>query len=58
MAERGFRVAKEKYAFQQCEESYLGHMIDRNGLHSLKNKVESIVNAPAPTTTNELNFFI
>ena len=54
MAERGFRVANEKCAFQQCEVSYLGHMIDKNGLHPLKNKVEAIVNAPAPTNTTEL----
>ena len=58
MAERGFRVAKEKCAFQQCEVNYLGHMIDKNGLHPLKNKVEAIVNAPAPTNTNELKSFL
>ena len=49
MAERGFRVAKVKCTFQQCEVSYLGHMIDKDGLHPLKNKVEAIVNASAPT---------
>ena len=48
MSERGFRVAKEKCAFQHCEVSYLGYMIDKNGLNPLKNKVEAIVNAPAP----------
>ena len=58
MAERGFRAAKEKCAFQQCEVSYLGHMIDKNGLHPLKNKVEAIVNAPAPTNTTELKSFL
>ena len=58
MAERGFRVANEKCAFQQCEVSYLGHMIDKNGLHPLKNKVEAIVNAPAPTNTTELKSFL
>ena len=49
MAERGFRVAKEKCPLQQCEVSYLGHMIDKNGFHKLNNKLEAIVNAPAPT---------
>ena len=58
MAERGFRVAKEKCAFQQYEVSSLGHMIDKNGLHLLKNKVEAIVNAPAPTTATELKSFL
>ena len=58
IAEGGFRVAKEKCAFQQCEVSYLGHMIDKNGLHTLKNKVESIANAPAPTNTTELKSFL
>ena len=45
------------YYFQQCEMSYLGHMIDKNGLHPLKNKVEAIVNTPAPTNTTELKSF-
>ena len=58
MAERGFRVAKEKCAFHQCEMSYLGHMIDKNGLHPLKNKVEAIANAPAPTNTTEHKSFL
>ena len=38
--------------------SYLGHMIDKNGLHPLKNKVEAIVNAPAPTHTTEIKSFL
>ena len=58
MAERVFRAAKEKCAFQQCEVSYLGHMIDKNGLHPLKNTVEPIMNAPAPTNTTELKSFL
>ena len=57
MSERGFRGAKETCAFQQCEVSYLGHMIDMNGLHPLKNRMEDIVNAPAPTNTTELKSF-
>ena len=42
IAESDFRVAKEKCAFQQCEVSYLGHMIDKNGLHPLKNKMDEL----------------
>ena len=34
--------------------SYLCHMIDKNGLHPLKNKMEVVVNAPAPTNATEL----
>ena len=56
MSERGFRVAHEKCGFQQCEVSYLGHMINKKCLHPLENKVEAIVNAPAPTNTTELVF--
>ena len=33
-------------------------MIDKDGLHPLKNKVEAIVNAPAPTNTTELKSFL
>ena len=57
MAERGFKVAKYKCAFQQCEVIYLCHMVDKNGLHLLKNKVEVIVNALAPTNTTEVKSF-
>ena len=58
MSERGFRVAKEKCAFQQCEVSYLGHMIDNDGSHPLKKREEAIVNALAPTDTTELKSFL
>ena len=57
MSEMGFRVAKEKCIFQQCKMSYLGHMIDTEGLHPLKNTVEAIVNTLAPTNTTELKAF-
>ena len=58
MAAKSFRVAKERWALQQCEVSYLGHMIDKNGLHPLKNNVEAIMNVPAPTNTTDLNSFL
>ena len=58
MTMRGFRGVKEKCAFHQCEVSYLGHMIDNNYLHSRKNKVKTIVNAPTPTHTIELKSFL
>ena len=38
--------------------SYLGHMIDKNGLHPLKKKVDAIVNDPAPKSTTELKSFL
>ena len=58
MAERGFRVSKEKCAFQQCEVSYLGYMIDKDDLYPLKNKMEATVNAPAPTNTRNVSILL
>ena len=33
-------------------------MIDKNGLHPLKNEVEAIASAPGPTNTTELKSFL
>jgi hypothetical protein len=36
---------------------YLGHLIDALGIHPLPSKVDTIVNAPAPTNVQQLRAF-
>ena len=37
--------------------TYLGHRIDSEGLHPLPDKMDAILNAPAPTSVTELKTF-
>ena len=37
---------------------YLGHRIDEDGLHPLKNKIAAIVDAPSPTNVSELRAYL
>lgn len=48
----GFKLKKEKCKFFQKSISYLGYEIDSMGLHKLKDKINAIINAPAPTNKN------
>ncbi len=37
---------------------YVGHRIDEHGLHPMEDKVEAIINAPAPQNVSELRSFL
>lgn len=41
--------------FQSSE--YLGHQVDKEGLHPTEENVAAIINAPEPTTVNKLKSF-
>lgn len=58
LSDSGLRVAKEKCHFFKEKIEYLGHIIDRNGLHKSKENVEAILKAPAPTNITEIKSFI
>lgn len=58
LAECGLKLKKTKCEFFQEEVSYLGVRIDKNGVHTLKNKVEAIRKAPRPTNRKELQAFL
>ena len=45
----GFRARRSKCTFMQASVTYLGHKIDQQGLHPLKEKVRAIHEAPSPT---------
>ena len=40
------------------EVSYLGHQIDAEGLHPLPSKVQAVVDAPTPSSVQELKAYL
>lgn len=55
LQECGLRVNKHKSKFFQDKIEILGFVIDKNGLHKAKSKVDAIVNAPKPSNQKELS---
>lgn len=54
----GIRVKLSKCRFMQSSLEYLGHCIDKEGLHPTEEKVAEIVNAPKPNNMTELRSFL
>ena len=54
----GLKLKKYKCKFMISSISCLGFKIDAQGLHLLPDKVEAILNAPAPTSVTELKSFL
>ena len=48
------KVKREKSSFFQNSVAYLGHVIDADSIHPMKQKTEAIEKAPIPTSTTEL----
>ena len=46
----GLRAKKHKCHFMQPQVSFLGHLIDKEGLHPIPAKVKAIQDAPKPKT--------
>ena len=49
---------KEKCTFLGESVKYLGHRVDKHGLHTVPEKVRAIVEAPHPKTVQELTSFL
>lgn len=58
LKEVNLRVNKEKCHFFKKSINYLGHTIDKNGLHKNQDKIKAISNAERPTNINELRTFL
>ena len=54
----GVVVNQSKCEFRTSSVEYLGHRIDEDGLHPLKDKIAAIVDAPSPTNVTELRAYI
>lgn len=56
--EHGVKLRLDKCKFSQPSVTYLGHQIDKNGLHPTEKHVEAIAQAPSPTNVQELRSFL
>jgi len=54
LSEAGLRARKEKCVFLAPSVVYLGHKIDREGLHPVPEKVKAVQEAPRPTKMPKL----
>ena len=52
------RVKPQKCEFFRDSVEYLGHRVDKDGLHPMKCKVDAIKNAPTPKNISELRSFL
>ena len=53
----GMRLKRDK-CFNMPEVTYLGHRIDKEGLHPTEAKTKAILQAPAPKNLTELQAFL
>ena len=58
LKESGFRLRKSKCSFFQSSVVYLGHVIDKDGIRPLTNKVEAILKMPLPKDPKQLRSFL
>ena len=54
----GVTLKRSECVFLTSSVEYLGHVIDRDGLHPLREKVRAIQEAPEPTNVSELKSFL
>lgn len=54
----GLRVQKEKCEFLRQSVTFLGHILDKNGLHMCPSKVSAMKNAEPPKDVKELQAFL
>ena len=58
LEEHGLRLRKSKCEFLKDRVEYLGHIIDKDGLHPVPEKVRAITDAPAPSNVSELRSYL
>lgn len=58
LQQAGLKVQLEKCSFLQDSIEYLGHTIDKTGVHPSNTKVKAIQNASPPTNIKELKSFL
>ena len=54
----GITLNSEKCKFYQNQLKFLGHVIDKDGIHAEPEKVKSVTNMKAPTNISELYCFM
>ena len=54
----GMQVNKEKCQLKKKEVKYFGHMVSAKGIQPSTEKVQAIINMPAPTNVTELRSLV
>ena len=54
----GIRMKKSKCFFMRDSVTYLGHLINAEGIHATPEKIKAIVEAPMPTNVQQLRSFL
>ena len=58
LQQHGFRLKKDKCRFLTSSVEYLGHIVSSSGIQATPDKVDAIVQAPAPKNLTELRSFL
>ena len=58
LEEAGLRLNKDKCRSMQAELVYLGHVIDRTGLHPDTGRIQAITEAPRPQNVRGLKAYV
>lgn len=58
LQDAGLYLKRNKCEFLQKEVRYLGHLVDAQGLHPLKDKVQALTAAQCPTNVTELKAYL
>ena len=58
LSDAGFRLNKSKCKFQSSSVSYLGRVIDAEGLHPTNDKLTAVEKAPIPKDVSTLKSFL
>ena len=56
--EAGLKLNITKCQFLRSRIEFLGHVVDRHGIHTTDAKVKAVQNFPTPTTTNNVRSFL
>jgi len=54
----GLRLNRDKCSWAKASVVFLGHVIDTTGIKPCQDKVQALVNAPAPTNISELRSYL
>ena len=58
LEQAGFKARKAKCKFMKLSVTYLGHKIDQQGIHPLKEKAQAVQDAPSPKNVSELKSYL
>ncbi|XP_062717120.1 uncharacterized protein K02A2.6-like [Aedes albopictus] len=58
LSQYSMRINLDKCQFFADQIEYCGYLIDRNGIHKVRNKIDAIQNMPAPTTKEQVRSFV